>query len=64
VVAVSGSGPVYVQWGLISITAANLVVLGLMILVFAAAVALRLPEGRGDRAGEAADQSVGDRRDA
>ena len=40
--------PHYVQWGFISITVPNLVVLGLMILVFAAAIALRLPEERGD----------------
>lgn len=36
--------PHYVQWGLVSITVPNLVVLGLMIVVFAAALALRLPE--------------------
>jgi hypothetical protein len=36
--------PHYVQWGFISITVPNLVVLGLMIVAFAAAVALRLPE--------------------
>jgi len=41
-----GSTPHYVQWGVVSITVSNLVVLGLMILVFAAAVALRLPEHR------------------
>lgn len=39
-----GAVPHYVQWGPVSITVANLVVLGLMIVVFAAAVALRLPE--------------------
>ncbi len=40
-----GSGlPHYVQWGPVSITIPNLVVLGLMIVVFAAALVLRLPE--------------------
>lgn len=56
-----GPVPQYVQWGVVSITVANLVVLGLMIVVFAAAVALRLPEhadaespgaGRGGRTDE------------
>lgn len=42
----AGAVPHYVQWGLVSITVANLVVLGLMIAVFGAAVALRLPEHR------------------
>lgn len=40
----AGAVPHYVQWGVLSITVANLVVLGLMIVVFAAGVALRLPE--------------------
>lgn len=44
--------PHYVQWGLISISVPNLVVLGLMIVVFAAAVALRLPEHDGPERGE------------
>lgn len=39
-----GAVPHYVQWGPVSITVANLVVLALMVVVFAAAVALRLPE--------------------
>jgi hypothetical protein len=34
----------YVQWGFVSITIPNLVVLGLMIVTFAAAIALRLPQ--------------------
>ncbi len=42
----AGAVPHYVQWGLVSITVANLVVLALMIVVFGAAVALRLPEHR------------------
>jgi|GEM_PF-4050265 len=42
----AGTVPHYVQWGLVSITVANLVVLGLMFVVFAAALALRLPEHR------------------
>ena len=41
-----GSTPHYVQWGLVSISVANLIVLGLMLVVFAAAVALRMPEHR------------------
>jgi len=40
----AGAVPHYVQWGLVSITVANLLVLGLMMVVFAAGVALRLPE--------------------
>ncbi len=40
--------PHYVQLGFVSITVPNLVVLGLMILVFAAALALRLPDEHGD----------------
>lgn len=39
-----GTAPHYVQWGVLSITVPNLVVLGLMLVVFAAALALRLPE--------------------
>ena len=39
--------PHYVQWGFVSITVPNLIVLGLMIATFAAAVALRLPEESG-----------------
>lgn len=40
-----GSGiPHYVQFGFISITVPNIIVLSLMILVFAAALVLRLPE--------------------
>ncbi len=45
----SGSGPVYLQWGALSITAANLAVLALMILTFIVAVGLRLPEHRPPR---------------
>ncbi len=41
--------PHYVQWGFISITVPNLVVLGLMIVTFAAALALRLPEEHDSR---------------
>ncbi len=39
--------PQYVRWGFISITRPNLVVLGLMIIVFAAALMLRLPDEHG-----------------
>jgi hypothetical protein len=50
-----GTGvPHYVQWGFISVTVPNLVVLGLMIVVFALALALRLPEEqREDQPGKA-----------
>ena len=40
-------GPHYVRWGFISITVPNLVVLGLMIIVFAVALMLRLPDEHG-----------------
>ena len=41
------AGPHYVQWGPVSITVPNLIVLGLMIATFAVAVWLRLPEEGG-----------------
>jgi hypothetical protein len=39
----------YVHWGVIQISVANLVVVGLMVLLFAAAVLLPFPKGRGRR---------------
>ena len=41
------AAPHYVQWGFISVTVPNLIVLGLMFVVFALALTLRLPEERG-----------------
>ncbi|MEU9044634.1 MULTISPECIES: hypothetical protein [unclassified Kitasatospora] len=39
----------YVHWGVVQISVANLVVIGLMVLVFVAAVLLPFPKGRGRR---------------
>jgi hypothetical protein len=39
----------YVHWGVIQISVANLVVIGLMVLLFAAALFLPFPKGRGRR---------------
>jgi hypothetical protein len=39
----------YLNWGVIQISVANLVVIGLMVLVFVAAVLLPFPKGRGRR---------------
>ncbi len=39
----AAAAPHYVRWGVLFITVPNLVVLCLMFVVFAAAVALRLP---------------------
>ena len=39
----------YVHWGVIQISVANLVVIGLMILLFVAAIFLPFPKGRGKR---------------
>jgi hypothetical protein len=39
----------YVHWGVIQISVANLVVIGIMILVFLAALVLPFPRGRGRR---------------
>ena len=39
----------YVHWGVVQISVANLVVIGLMVLVFLAAVLLPFPKGRGRR---------------
>ena len=39
--------PHYVQWGSLSITLANLVVLGLMIAVFVLFLVLRMPDEAG-----------------
>jgi hypothetical protein len=39
----------YLHWGVIQISVANLVVIGIMILVFLAALVLPFPKGRGRR---------------
>ena len=39
----------YVHWGVIQISVANLVVIGLMILIFIAAMLLPFPKGRNKR---------------
>ncbi len=41
-----GDTPQYVQFGFILISVANLAIVGLLILVFALAVVLRMPGGR------------------
>ena len=38
--------PYYIHWGVIQLSAANVVVIVLMILVFAAAILLPFPKGR------------------
>ena len=52
----SGAGPVnldhpghYVHWGVIQISVANLVVVGVMVLLFVLAIVLPFPKGRGRR---------------
>ena len=37
----------YLHWGVIQISVANLVVIGIMLLVFVLALLLRFPKGRG-----------------
>ncbi len=45
--AVNLNGPGhYVHWGVIQISVANLVVIGLMLAIFAAALLLPFPKGR------------------
>jgi len=39
----------YVHWGVIQISVANLVVIGVMIVLFALAIFLPFPKGRGRR---------------
>jgi hypothetical protein len=39
----------YVHWGVIQISVANLVVIGVMVLLFVAALFLPFPHGRGSR---------------
>jgi hypothetical protein len=39
----------YVHWGVIQISVANLVVIGIMILLFVLALVLPFPRGRGHR---------------
>lgn len=39
----------YVHWGVIQISVANLVVIGIMIVLFALALVLPFPKGRGRR---------------
>jgi len=40
--------PYYIHWGVIQISAANLLVIGLMLLVFLLAILLPFPRGRRD----------------
>ena len=48
--AVDLNGPGhYLNWGVIQISAANLVVIGVMIVVFVLALLLPFPKGRGRR---------------
>ena len=47
VVDLSGH-PYYIHWGVIQISAANLLVVGLMVLVFVLAILLPFPKGRRD----------------
>jgi hypothetical protein len=46
----------YVHFGIFLITVPNLIVIGLMLLVFALAVALPLPQGHPERHTEPIDQ--------
>jgi uncharacterized membrane protein len=39
----------YLHWGVIQLSVANLVVIGIMIVIFALAVVLPFPKGRGRR---------------
>jgi hypothetical protein len=39
----------YVHWGVIQISVANLVIIGIMIALFALAIFLPFPKGRGRR---------------
>ena len=39
----------YVHWGVVQISVANLVVIGVMLVVFVAALLLPFPRGRGRR---------------
>lgn len=39
----------YLHWGVIQLSVANLVVIGIMIVIFALAVLLPFPKGRGRR---------------
>ena len=60
---ISGSGPLnghahFLQWGVIQISAANLIVVVLMLLVFALAVILQLPHSDDDAASEVQPQEV------
>lgn len=47
-VDLNGTGR-YVHWGVVQLSVANLVVIGVMLVVFAAAVLLPFPRGRGRR---------------
>jgi hypothetical protein len=40
--------PYYIHWGVIQISAANLLVIGLMVVVFVLAILLPFPKGRRD----------------
>ena len=55
-IASSGAAPVdlngpghYLHWGVVQISVANLVVIGVMVLVFVLALVVRFPKGRGRR---------------
>ena len=39
----------YLHWGVVQISVANLVVIGVMVVVFVAAILLPFPKGRGKR---------------
>ena len=41
-----GSGPVYVNWWVLHISAANLVVIGVMVLLFLGALLVPFPKGK------------------
>jgi hypothetical protein len=41
--------PYYVHWGVIQISLANVIMIGLMLVVFALAMLVPFPNGRGDR---------------
>lgn len=40
------SAPHYLHWGWVQISVANLIVIAVMLIIFAAAVAFRMPEHR------------------
>ena len=46
-----GSGR-YIHWGVIQISLANLIIIGVMVLVFILALVVPFPSGHGDRPNE------------